>query len=167
MTSDAQDSHRKHRGASSVDEEAVEKSSKRHKHRHHRHHRHRHGSKKREEETKAVVDDVEAPPPPPVELYDSGVNGSMPVEDVEEGEILDEEGVGGRDDGVSSAESGEIEAPGVGDHSNKRNLVCSDFPLFSSDFSLIVVPLVAVRFFFFLKNWIISLLLDCFHEICN
>ncbi|KAM0964680.1 hypothetical protein ACFX2C_020699 [Malus domestica] len=123
MTSDAQDSHRKHRGASSDDEEAVEKSSKRHKHRHHRrHHRHRHGSKKREEETKAVVDDVEAPPPPPVELYDSGVNGSMPVEDVEEGEILDEEGVGGRDDGVSNAESGEIETPGVGDHSNKRNL---------------------------------------------
>lgn len=147
MASDDQESRRKHRRAPSSDDEA-EKSSKRHKHRHHhRHHRHRHSSKKREEESAVAVEDVEAPPPP-VMLSSSGANSSRPAEDVEEGEILDEDGVGGRDDAAlkakadSGAESGEIEAPGVHDYSDKRNLVCSDCP-YLSYFSLIV-PLLAV-----------------------
>ncbi|KAK9903813.1 hypothetical protein M0R45_000920 [Rubus argutus] len=127
MASDDQESRRKHRRAPSSDDEA-EKSSKRHKHRHHhRHHRHRHSSKKREEESAVAVEDVEAPPPP-VMLSSSGAINSWPAEDVEEGEILDEDGVGGRDDAAlkakadSGAESGEIEAPGVRDHADKRNL---------------------------------------------
>lgn len=147
MASDDQDSRRKHRRAPSSDDEA-EKSSKRHKHRHHhRHHRHRHSSKKREEESAVAVEDVEAPPPP-VMLSSSGANSSRPAEDVEEGEILDEDGVGGRDDAAlttkadSGAESGEIEAPGVRDHSDNRNLVCSDCP-YLFYFSLIV-PLLVV-----------------------
>lgn len=148
MASEAQDSHRKHRRASSSDDEA-EKSSKRHKHRHHhRHHRHRHGSKKREGDVKPAVDDIEAPLAA-VLLSSSGANSSRPDEDVEEGEILEEEGVGGHDDGVlkttagSDAESGEIEALGVRDQSDNRNLVCSECPVLSSGFSL-VGPLLAV-----------------------
>ncbi|PRQ40391.1 putative protein kinase CMGC-DYRK-PRP4 family [Rosa chinensis] len=127
MSGDDHDSRRKHRRDHSDDD--AEKSSKRHKHRHHhRHHRHRHSSKKREEESKAAAgEDIEAPPPPPVMLSPSNSPPPRPAEDVEEGEIL-EDGAGGRDDGVlepkadSGVESGEIEAPGVRERSDKRNL---------------------------------------------
>lgn len=125
MAGDAQDSHKHHRSPSDDD---ADKSSKRHKHRHHhrhRHHHHRHSSRKRDEE-------IEAPSPPPAPPY--AAQNSLPDDDVEEGEILDEEGFGGGLDGIpkkkseSDAESGEIEASGVRDHSDKRNLVCSDSP---------------------------------------
>ncbi|EXB94180.1 Serine/threonine-protein kinase PRP4-like protein [Morus notabilis] len=119
MAGDAQDSHKHHRSPSDDD---TDKSSKRHKHRHHhrhRHHHHRHSSRKRDEE-------IEAPSPPPAPPY--AAQNSLPDDDVEEGEILDEEGFGGGLDGIpkkkseSDAESGEIEASGVRDHSDKRNL---------------------------------------------
>ncbi|XP_004297124.1 PREDICTED: serine/threonine-protein kinase prpf4B [Fragaria vesca subsp. vesca] len=123
MSGDDRDSRRKHRRDHSDDD--AEKSSKRHKHRHHhRHHRHRHSSKKREEETKVAAEDIEAPPPPPVMLSPS--DSPRPSEDVEEGEILDD-GAGGRDDDVletksdSGAESGEIEAPGARERSDRKN----------------------------------------------
>ncbi|XP_062111165.1 uncharacterized protein LOC133822741 [Humulus lupulus] len=122
MASEAQGSQ-KHRRSSSDDEE---KSLKRHKHRHHHrsHHRHRHSSRKRGEETKSAADGNGIPPTPPVVI-----ENSRPDEDVEEGEILDEEGgLTGAVDGVaekraeSDVESGEIEAVGDRDQSDKRNL---------------------------------------------
>eukprot|EP00258_Populus_trichocarpa_P049410 XP_024465429.1 serine/threonine-protein kinase prpf4B isoform X2 [Populus trichocarpa] len=93
MASDSDASHRKHRRSSSDDE--AEKSSKRHKHRHH-HHRHRHcRSKKHGEDTKQGGEDiVPATLPPPVPVANS--NGAD-NDDVEEGEILEEEGSGGVD----------------------------------------------------------------------
>ncbi|KAF5467641.1 hypothetical protein F2P56_011873 [Juglans regia] len=85
----ASESHDKHRRSSSLEYDA-ERSSKRHKHRHHRHH---HRSKKREEETKREGDDINraspSPPPPPV-----AISNFRPDDDVEEGEILEEEGFG-------------------------------------------------------------------------
>lgn len=131
MAGDALDSH-KHRRSPSDDD--ADKSSKRHKHRHHHHrhhrHHHRHGSRKHGEESKSVGEEVEAPSPllaPP-----SATENSRPNDDVEEGEILDEEGSGGGVDGIltkkseSDAESGEILASVAGDQSDKRNLVCSN-----------------------------------------
>ncbi|KAF4355765.1 hypothetical protein F8388_019164 [Cannabis sativa] len=121
MASEAQGSHKHRRSSSSSDEE---KSLKRHKHRHHHrsHHRHRHSSRKRGEETKSAVDDDRIPLTPPVVIENSRSD-----DDVEEGEILDEEGGRtGAVDGVaektaeSDVESGEIEA--VGYQSDKRNL---------------------------------------------
>lgn len=136
MSGDDRDSRRKHRRDHSDDD--AEKSSKRHKHRHHhRHHRHRHSSKKREEETKVAAEDIEAPPPPPVMLSPS--DSPRPAEDVEEGEILDDGVLETKSD--SGAESGEIEAPGARERSDKKNPVCSDCPYLSC-FSL-HVPLFA------------------------
>ncbi|KAH7516551.1 hypothetical protein FEM48_Zijuj10G0147000 [Ziziphus jujuba var. spinosa] len=122
---EALDSNLKHRRSSS-DDETAEKSSKRHKHRHnHRHHHrhHRHSSRKREEESKLAAEDSEAP-----KLPVPAAGNSRPDDDVEEGEILDEDG-GGGDDMVakkktssSDVESGEIDAIGVGDQFDKRNL---------------------------------------------
>ncbi|XP_011008115.1 PREDICTED: serine/threonine-protein kinase prpf4B isoform X3 [Populus euphratica] len=93
MASDSDASRRKHRRSSSDDE--AEKSSKRHKHRHH-HHRHRHcRSKKHGEDTKQGGEEiVPATLPPPVPVANS--NG-VDNDDVEEGEILEEEGSGGVD----------------------------------------------------------------------
>ncbi|KAL9423390.1 hypothetical protein AB3S75_035475 [Citrus x aurantiifolia] len=108
MASDAQqqDSHRKNRRSASDDE--AEKSSKRHKHRHH-HHRHRHHrSKKHENETKNGGEDI-APP-----VLD---NNSVRIDDdVEEGEILDEDNLE-----TKKFESGEIQAVGLRDGVNSRN----------------------------------------------
>ncbi|KAJ0038603.1 hypothetical protein Pint_23291 [Pistacia integerrima] len=76
-----QDTQRKHRRSTSDDE--AEKSSKRHKHRHH-HHRHRHHrSRRHEDETNRGGDDVA--PSVPV------INSSGIDDDVEEGEILEED----------------------------------------------------------------------------
>lgn len=93
MASDSDASHRKHRRSSSDDE--AEKSSKRHKHRHH-HHRHRHcRSKKHGEDTKQGGEDiVPATLLPPVPVANSNEADN---DDVEEGEILEEEGSGGVD----------------------------------------------------------------------
>ncbi|KAL3578513.1 hypothetical protein D5086_020017 [Populus alba] len=93
MASDSDASRRKHRRYSSDDE--AEKSSKRHKHRHH-HHRHRHcRSKKHGEDTKQGGEEIfPATLPPPVPVANS--NGAD-NDDVEEGEILEEEGSGGVD----------------------------------------------------------------------
>lgn len=127
MAGDALDSH-KHRRSPSDDD--ADKSSKRHKHRHHHHrhhrHHHRHGSRKHGEESKSVGEEVEAPSPPLAPP--SATENSRPNDDVEEGEILDEEGSGGGVDGIltkkseSDAESGEILASVAGDQSDKRNL---------------------------------------------
>ncbi|KAI9389971.1 hypothetical protein POPTR_008G119100v4 [Populus trichocarpa] len=93
MASDSDASRRKHRGSSSDDE--VEKSSKRQKHRHHHHRHHRHRSKKHGGDTKQGGEEI-APPtlPPPVPVAHSNRADN---DDVEEGEILEEEGFGGVD----------------------------------------------------------------------
>lgn len=132
MASDAHGSRRKHRRSSSPEE--VERSSKRHKHRHHshRHHRHRHGSKKREEEFELDAETVDKVPSPTL-APNFGPNTRRPDDDVEEGEILEEEGFGGRDGEIakrqteSDAESGEIMVTGDrGIRSDKANLVGYD-----------------------------------------
>ncbi|KAF7827834.1 serine/threonine-protein kinase prpf4B-like isoform X1 [Senna tora] len=129
MASDAHGSRRKHRRSSSPEE--VEKSSKRHKHRHHshRHHRHRHGSKRREEELELDAETVDKVPSPVI-APNFGPNSRGPDDDVEEGEILEEDGVGGQGGEIakkqmeSDAESGEIIAAGErGIRSDKANLV--------------------------------------------
>ena len=127
MASESHDSRRKHRRSSSDDDEA-EKSSKRHKHRHH-HHRHRHRSKKHDEESKPEGEDINPThlplplPLPPV------ANNSRLEDDVEEGEILEDEGFGGGEIAKkkfeSDDEAGEIAAVHVRDESDKPNLVCS------------------------------------------
>ncbi|OMP06769.1 hypothetical protein COLO4_07904 [Corchorus olitorius] len=81
MASDSPDSHRRKHRRSPSDDEETEKSSKRHKHRHHKHRHHRHRSKKHEDEAKDGSENL-LPPPPSV---------PRPDDDVEEGEILDEE----------------------------------------------------------------------------
>lgn len=133
MASDAHGSRRKHRRSSSPEE--VERSSKRHKHRHHsnRHHRHRHGSKKREEEFEHDTETVDKVPSPPTLARNLGPNTRGPDDDVEEGEILEEEGFSGGDGEIakkqaeSDAESGEITAPGDrGIQPDKANLVGYD-----------------------------------------
>ncbi|KAJ6324484.1 hypothetical protein OIU76_011730 [Salix suchowensis] len=89
MASDSDASRCKHRRSSSDDES--EKSSKRRKHRHH-HHRHRHYRSKHGEDTKQGGDEIvpaTLPPPVPFNRADN--------DDVEEGEILEEEGSGGID----------------------------------------------------------------------
>ncbi|OWM75785.1 hypothetical protein CDL15_Pgr009429 [Punica granatum] len=72
----------KHRRSSPSSDEEAERTSKRHKH---RHHRHSHRSRKHGEETKHREGrDVDSPPPPPAPI-------SMTGDDLEEGEILEEE----------------------------------------------------------------------------
>lgn len=122
MASESHDSRRKHRRSSSDDDEA-EKSSKRHKHRHH-YHRHRHRSKKHDEESKPEGEDINPTslplPLPPV------ANNSHLGDDVEEGEILEDEGFGGGEIAKkkfeSEDEAGEIAAVHVRDESDKPNL---------------------------------------------
>ncbi|KAJ7943181.1 Serine/threonine-protein kinase PRP4 like [Quillaja saponaria] len=125
----ANDSHRKHRRSSSPDES--EKSAKRHKHCHH-HRRHRHGSKKHAEESKHGAEIVAASPSKNP-LPDSGINRYRPDDDVEEGEILEEEAFGGDDGRIGKKQvdydgnSSEIKLSGASDHeSEKRNPVCYD-----------------------------------------
>ncbi|GLT91781.1 hypothetical protein SLE2022_096540 [Rubroshorea leprosula] len=88
MASDNQDSHHRKNRRSSSDDEEPEKSSKRHKHRHHRHRHHRHRSKKNGEETIDGVHEIDPPPPASIPVTDDGTRHD---DDVEEGEILDEE----------------------------------------------------------------------------
>ena len=117
MANDA--THRKHRRSASDEEE--EKSSKRHKHRHHRrhhHHRHRHGSNKNEEESCRDQDDSV----PPVANRRSRLE-----DDVEEGEILEEDESGVRENESAMKEAdveyGEIEADGNSDRADRSIVV--------------------------------------------
>ncbi|XP_023768272.1 uncharacterized protein LOC111916849 [Lactuca sativa] len=106
MASDNEE--RKHRRSS--DDES-EEPSKRRKHRHHRRRHHRHHSRKhdkhedRREEGEEETTDM---PPPPLPLLSSA--NSQPDYDMEEGEILEEDGadVGVKKTADSDAESGEI-----------------------------------------------------------
>ncbi|XWS23259.1 hypothetical protein CRYUN_Cryun29cG0105900 [Craigia yunnanensis] len=122
MASDTPDSHRRKHRCSPSDDEETEKSSKRHKHRHNKHRHHRYRSKKHEDEAKVGGED---PLPPSV---------PRPDDDVEEGEILDEEttaevkAVESRKDfGVSNPGDGENgnsvdeEVRKIGDNSGERN----------------------------------------------
>ena len=77
------DSRRKHRRSPSPDDQ--DKSSKRHKHRH----RHRHHSSKKRDEEEIQFD---------AETVDSVKINYLPVDDVEEGEILDDEPIEVKDD---------------------------------------------------------------------
>ncbi|KAJ4901134.1 Protein kinase superfamily protein [Raphanus sativus] len=81
--------HRKkhHRSSSSSDE--ADKSSKRHKHRHHhkRHHKRHRRDRKREDEIPSGEDEAEPMDATPIGVSDGG------GDDVEEGEILDEQGL--------------------------------------------------------------------------
>ncbi|KAJ9140722.1 hypothetical protein P3X46_031332 [Hevea brasiliensis] len=90
MASDTDTSRYKHHRLPSDDE--AEKSSKRHKHRHHRRHHRSHRSKTRGEESKHGGDE-NAPSSPPVNHI--AANNNKHDDDVEEGEILEEEGSGG------------------------------------------------------------------------
>ncbi|XP_027366172.1 serine/threonine-protein kinase prpf4B-like isoform X2 [Abrus precatorius] len=111
MATNACDSRRKHHRSSSPEE--MEKSSKRHKHRHHSH-RHRHGSKKREAEIEydeGTVAAVPSPTPPP----NLRPHSHLPDDDVEEGEILEDEafdGEVGKKQTESDVEPGEIKVTG-------------------------------------------------------
>ncbi|XWS34023.1 hypothetical protein CRYUN_Cryun21dG0003900 [Craigia yunnanensis] len=128
MVSDTSDSHRrKHRRSPSHDE-GTEKSSKRHKHRHHKHRHHRHRSKKHEDEAEDGGEDPLPQPPPPLP------SAPQPDDDVEEGEILDEEptaeikafesreglGVSNPGDGENSISVDE-QVKKIGDNSGERN----------------------------------------------
>ena len=121
MATDARDSRRKYRRSSSPED--VDRSSKRHKHRHHSH-RHRHGSKKRDEEIKFDDRTIGAVPSPTP-------HGHLPDDDdVEEGEILEDEaldGEVGKKETESDAEPGEIKVTGDRDvRSDNQNSVCYD-----------------------------------------
>jgi hypothetical protein len=60
------------------------------------------------------------------------INITHPYEDVEEGEIHEDEGFGGSEHEIEEKrfdlddESGEMKSFGVRDESNKQNLVCSE-----------------------------------------
>ncbi|XP_021299660.1 serine/threonine-protein kinase prpf4B [Herrania umbratica] len=107
MASDTPDSHRRKHRRSPSDDEETDKSSKRHKHRHHKHRHHRHRSKKHEDEGKDGVEDP-LPLPPSV---------PRPDDDVEEGEILDEEPAA-EIRVVEYREGLGVPNPGVGENSN-------------------------------------------------
>ena len=113
MASDAQESQKNRRSPS--DDDDAEKTSKRHKHRHH-HRRHRLGSRKQGDETKPIADETDASSPPPL--------ATRPHEDVEEGEILDDDAF----DGISTNNTPQYDAHSatVLDQSHNPNLVCSD-----------------------------------------
>ncbi|KAF2311134.1 hypothetical protein GH714_019650 [Hevea brasiliensis] len=90
MASDTDTSRYKHLRLPSDDE--AEKFSKRHKRRHHRRHHRSHRSKTRGEESKHGGDE-NAPSSPPVNHISA--NNNKHDDEVEEGEILEEEGSGG------------------------------------------------------------------------
>ncbi|KAL0737545.1 hypothetical protein Bca4012_013755 [Brassica carinata] len=102
--------HRKHHRSSSSSDEA-DKSSKRHKHRHHKHHHKRHHrhrrDKKREDEIPSGEDEAEL-----MDVTPTPVGG----DDVEEGEILDEEGIANVKTVDSDGESGEIKSDRIQDN---------------------------------------------------
>ncbi|CAF2090407.1 hypothetical protein HID58_023932 [Brassica napus] len=115
MTNDNQieSLHRKHHRSSSSSDEA-DKSSKRHKHRHHKHHHKRHHrhrrDKKREDEIPSGEDEAEL-----MDVTTIGVSNGGGGDDVEEGEILDEEGVANVKTVDSDGESGEIKSDQIQD----------------------------------------------------
>ncbi|XP_022726999.1 serine/threonine-protein kinase prpf4B-like [Durio zibethinus] len=121
MASDTQDSHRRKHPRSPSDDEETEKPSKRHKHRHQKHRHHRHRSKKHEDEFK---DGGEGPPSPPPSHSDL-----RPDDDVEEGEILEEEPavesrerLGDSNRGVGeNSNSVDEQVRSIGDNSGERN----------------------------------------------
>ncbi|RID60134.1 hypothetical protein BRARA_F03313 [Brassica rapa] len=116
MTNDNQieSLHRKHHRSSSSSDEA-DKSSKRHKHRHHKHHHKRHHrhrrDKKREDEVPSGEDEAEL-----MDVTTIGVSNGGGGDDVEEGEILDEEGVANVKTVDSEGESGEIKSDQIRDN---------------------------------------------------
>lgn len=111
MASDSDASRHKHHRSPSDDE--AEKSSKRHKHRHRRHNR-CHRSKTHGEASKHDRDEI-APPPPVNHIV---ANNNRVDDDVEEGEILEEEGSG------VSVKDMELRE----DKTDSQNLVCSVRP---------------------------------------
>ncbi|KAG4984576.1 hypothetical protein JHK87_029325 [Glycine soja] len=129
MATDARDSRRKHHRSSSPED--VDRSSKRHKHRHNSH-RHRHGSKKRDEEVEFDDRTIAAVPSPTPHRY-------LPDDDVEEGEILEDEaldGEVGKKETESDVEPGEIKVTGDRDvRSDNQN---SYFRCFSVSHFLLV-----------------------------
>ncbi|XP_058768780.1 uncharacterized protein LOC131642555 [Vicia villosa] len=140
MATDGHDSRRKHHRSSSPDDH--DKSSKRHKHRHHHSHRHRHGSKKRDEEIQ-YDGEIVAAVPSPSPVSDPASHNHPPDDDVEEGEILDDEPLGG-EVGIgkkqieSDVESGEIEVKEDRDlRSEKKNpgLIAKSLKTESEDFN--------------------------------
>ncbi|KAI9169574.1 hypothetical protein LWI28_014280 [Acer negundo] len=119
MASDAQqkDPHRKHRRSTSDDE--TDKSVKRRKHRQHHHHRHRHHrSRKHEEESNHGVDDIALP----VSSISVANDGSRIDDDVEEGEILEEDNIEAK-----GLESGAFEASVFRDGTDSRNPGVGEF----------------------------------------
>ncbi|KAA8532722.1 hypothetical protein F0562_032755 [Nyssa sinensis] len=132
MASDTQDFFRRRHRRSSDDES--EEPSKRRKHRHHHRH-HRHSSRKQEEdETKCEEEEIIADkrediallPPPPIVGVVSGLNW-RPDYDMEEGEIVEDEGLGVGDGdtvkkGDSDVESGEFNAVEVRGESDNYNM---------------------------------------------
>lgn len=109
--------HRKHRRSASDEED--EKSSKRHKHRHHRrHHRHRHSSNKSEEESYRDQGDG---------VPHVSNRRSRLEDDVEEGEILEEDESGVRENESAMKEAdvefAEIEADGNSDRIERPTMV--------------------------------------------
>ena len=104
--------HRKHHRSSSPSDEA-DKSSKRHKHRHHKHHHRRHHRHHRD---KKGDDETELMDVTPIGVSHGG------EDDVEEGEILDEEGLANVKTPDSDDESGEIKS----DQFQGYHLVCSN-----------------------------------------
>ncbi|XVE53316.1 hypothetical protein DITRI_Ditri02bG0194400 [Diplodiscus trichospermus] len=120
MASDTADSHRRKHRCPPSDDEETEKSSKRHKHRHQKHRHHRHRSKKHEDKAEDGGEDSPHAPPPSVPRSD---------DDIEEGEILDEEpafeikAVESRERlGVSNPGPGEeTNSVDEGDNGGKRN----------------------------------------------
>ncbi|XP_023539263.1 serine/threonine-protein kinase prpf4B-like isoform X1 [Cucurbita pepo subsp. pepo] len=110
--------HRKYRRSASDEED--DRSSKRHKHRHHRrHHRHRHSSNKNEEES---CRDQEDSVPPVANRW------SRPQDDVEEGEILEEDESGVRENESAMKEAdmefGELEADKNSDRIGRPTKEC-------------------------------------------
>lgn len=129
MASDTDASRRKHRRSPSDDE--AEKSSKRHKHRHHRHHHHHrsHRSKKHGEESKQGGDETALPSSPAVPVaFVANNNDRVDDDDVEEGEILEEEGSGG-----VSAKAIELREEKVGSQNLGVNADNSDSGLTNSN----------------------------------
>ncbi|XP_008446582.2 uncharacterized protein LOC103489271 isoform X2 [Cucumis melo] len=110
--------HRKHRRSASDEDD--DKSSKRHKHHHHRrHHRHRHSSNKNEEES--CRDREDSVPP-------AANRRSRPEDDVEEGEILEEDESGVREnEGATkdvNVEFGKLEADDISDRIDQPPMEC-------------------------------------------
>lgn len=82
------DSSKKHRRSSDGEGEETTKRRK-HKHHHHRHHRHHHRSNKRDEEERVVEDEVEMEVD---ELTTVVADLKKDYDDMEEGEIVEEDG---------------------------------------------------------------------------